>query len=145
VQLALAKVRHAARYLLTLEENDSRRLLEGSALLRRLTRLGLLDEGKQKLDYVLALKIEDFLKRRLQTVIHDAGIAKSIHHARVLIRQRHIRVGKQMVNIPSFMVRVDSQQHIGLVPNSSLQEVGGKLGRCKRKKAKAAKEGKKDE
>ncbi len=37
------------------------------------------------------------------------GLAKSIHHARVLIRQRHIRVGKQIVNIPSFMVRVDSQ------------------------------------
>ncbi|KAL5706926.1 40S ribosomal protein S9 [Ranunculus cassubicifolius] len=38
-------------------------------------------------------------------------VAKSIHHARVLIRQRHIRVGRQVVNIPSF-IRVDSQKHI---------------------------------
>ncbi|GFP95566.1 40S ribosomal protein s9 [Phtheirospermum japonicum] len=39
-------------------------------------------------------------------------MGKSIHHARVLIRQRHIRAGRQVVNVPSFMVRVDSQKHI---------------------------------
>lgn len=44
-----------------------------------------------RLDYVLALKIEDFLERRLQTQVYKSGLAKSIHHARVLIRQRHIR------------------------------------------------------
>jgi small subunit ribosomal protein S9e len=44
-----------------------------------------------KLDYVLGLKVEDFLERRLQTQLLRLGLAKSIHHARVLIRQRHIR------------------------------------------------------
>lgn len=44
-----------------------------------------------KLDYILGLKIEDFLERRLQTQVFKLGLAKSIHHARVLIRQRHIR------------------------------------------------------
>lgn len=39
-----------------------------------------------------------------------SSLAKSVHHARVLIRQRHIRVGKQMVNVPSFVVRLDSQK-----------------------------------
>jgi small subunit ribosomal protein S9e len=63
-----------------------------------------------RLDYVLALKIEDFLERRLQTQVFKAGLAKSIHHARVLIRQRHIRVGRQIVNVPSFVVRLDSQK-----------------------------------
>lgn len=64
-----------------------------------------------RLDYVLALKVEDFLERRLQTQVFKSGLAKSIHHARVLIRQRHIRVGKQVVNVPSFVVRLDSQKH----------------------------------
>uniref|UniRef100_A0A8C3S5I0 Small ribosomal subunit protein uS4 n=1 Tax=Chelydra serpentina TaxID=8475 RepID=A0A8C3S5I0_CHESE len=63
----------------------------GNALLRRLVRIGVLDEGKMKLDYILGLKIEDFLERRLQTQVFKLGLAKSIHHARVLIRQRHIR------------------------------------------------------
>ena len=77
--------------LLTLEEKDPKRLFEGNALIRRLVRVGVLDEGRMRLDYVLALKIEDFLERRLQTCVYKLGLAKSIHHARVLIRQRHIR------------------------------------------------------
>lgn len=55
-QLTLAKIRKAARSLLTLDEKDPRRMFEGSALLRRLIRLGVLDETKGMLDYVLALK-----------------------------------------------------------------------------------------
>merc|ERR1712048_1096931 len=89
-----------------------RRPFEGNALLRRLVRVGVLDEGRMKLDYVLGLKTEDFLERRLQTQVFKLGLAKSIHHARVLIKQRHIRVRKQLVNVPSFLVRLDSQKHI---------------------------------
>jgi len=103
IRYSLAKIRSAARELLTLEEKDQKRLFEGNALLRRLVRVGVLDETKMKLDYVLGLKIEDFLERRLQTQVFKLGLAKSIHHARVLIRQRHIRVRKQVVNIPSFV------------------------------------------
>lgn len=66
-------------------------IIIGNALLRRLVRIGVLDESRMKLDYVLGLKIEDFLERRLQTQVFKLGLAKSIHHARVLIRQRHIR------------------------------------------------------
>lgn len=42
----------------------------GNALIRRLVRIGVLDETRMRLDYVLALKIEDFLERRLQTQVH---------------------------------------------------------------------------
>ncbi|KAG5677353.1 hypothetical protein PVAND_007117 [Polypedilum vanderplanki] len=103
VKYTLAKIRKAARELLTLEEKDEKRLFQGNALLRRLVRIGVLDESRMKLDYVLGLKIEDFLERRLQTQVFKLGLAKSYHHARVLIRQRHIRVRKQVVNIPSFV------------------------------------------
>ena len=91
VKYTLAKIRKAARELLTLDEKSTRRLFEGNALLRRLVRIGVLDESRMKLDYVLGLKVEDFLERRLQTQVFKLGLAKSIHHARVLIRQRHIR------------------------------------------------------
>jgi small subunit ribosomal protein S9e len=98
-----------------------------------------------KLDYVLALKVEDFLERRLQTCVYKLGLAKSIHHARVLIKQRHIRVGNQIVNVPSFVVRLDSQKHIDFALTSPFG--GGRIGRVARKKARAAekKEGGGDE
>lgn len=96
-----------------------------------------------KLDYVLALKHEDFLERRLQTCVWKLGLARSIHHARVLIRQRHIRVGKQIVNVPSFIVRLDSQKHIDFALTSPYG--GGRPGRVRRKKAKAAEGGDGDE
>merc|ERR1712090_62488 len=128
----LAKIRSAARELLTLEEKDPKRLFEGNALLRRLVRIGVLAEDKMKLDYVLALKTEDFMERRLQTQVFKLGLAKSVHHARVLIKQRHIRVRKQVVNIPSFIVRLDSQKHIDFALKSPFG--GGRPGRVKRKR-----------
>mmetsp|Transcript_7379 Transcript_7379/g.20992 ORF Transcript_7379/g.20992 Transcript_7379/m.20992 type:complete len:183 (+) Transcript_7379:103-651(+) len=130
VHFALAKMRKASRELLTRDAHDEKRLFEGAAILRRLLRLGVLDESKAELDYVLALNVEDFLERRLQTLVFKLGLAKSIHHARVLIRQRHIRVGKRVVNVPSFTVRTDSQKHI--------DSTAGRPGRGQRKKAKNA-------
>merc|ERR1712098_763519 len=116
-----------------------RRLFEGNALLRRLVRTGVLPDDKMKLDYVLGLKIDDFLERRLQTQVFKLGLAKSIHHARVLIRQRHIRVRKHVVNIPSFIVRLDSQKHIDFSLKSPFG--GGRAGRVKRKNAKKGDDG----
>merc|ERR1712080_239815 len=131
VRLALAKLRATARTLLTKDEKDPQRIFEGQARMRRMIRYGILDEDKQRLDYVLGLKIENFMERRLQTLVFKLGLAKSIHHARVLIRQRHIRVGKQIVNVPSFLVRVDSQKHIDFSLKSPFG--GGRPGRVKRR------------
>lgn len=136
MQFALNKLRNAARVLLTLDEKDPKRIFEGEAIMRRMYRYGLLDESQDKLDYVLALTPEIFLERRLQTIVFKLGLAKSVHHARVLIKQRHIRVGKQIVNIPSFLVRADSQKHIDYSLNSPLG--GGRPGRVKRKRMAAA-------
>ena len=71
------------------------------------------------------------MERRLQTQVFKLGLAKSIHHARVLIRQRHIRVGKQLVDIPSFMVRLDSQKLIDFAATSPYG--GGRPGRVARR------------
>merc|ERR1712146_364455 len=139
VRLALAKMRSTARVLLTKDERDPQRIFEGQALMRRMIRYGILDEDKQRLDYVLSLNLENFMERRLQTLVFKRGLAKSIHHARVLIRQRHIRVGRQIVNVPSFMVRVESQPHIEFALTSPLG--GGRPGRVKRRNIAAKGEG----
>ena len=138
VNLVLSKLRKAARELLTLPEDDPKRIFEGAALMRRCFRLGLLSESENKLDYILGLTSPKFLERRLQTVIlrNNFG-ARSIHHARILIRHRHMRVGKQMVNVPSFMVRVDREKQIDFAATSPFG--GARAGRTKRKNAKRVK------
>ena len=105
----------------------------GEALIRRMVRIGLLKDSERKLDYVLGLTISQFMERRLQTLVVQRNLAQSVHHARVLILQRHIAVGKQMVNVPSFVVRTSSENHIQYSATSVFKT--GKNGRVKRKKA----------
>ena len=52
---------------------------------------------------------------------------------------RSYSVGKQIVNVPSFVVRLDSQKHIDFALTSPFG--GGRPGRVRRKKAKAAEKG----
>ncbi len=136
-QLALAKIRSAARKLLTLDEKDSKRLFEGEALLGRMVRYGVLGSDEKRLDAVLSLSTQRFLDRRLQTMVWKRNFAKSVHHARVLILQRHIRVGKQLVNSPSFLVRTESMGHIDYAFDSPFVAGTGKKGRVARKAAKS--------
>merc|ERR1712190_396954 len=133
VQLTLAKIRSSARRLLTMAQDDPRRTFEGGALLRRLTRLGVLSPEQQRLEYCLSIKAKDFLKRRLQTLVKEIGV-ESVHRARVLIYQRHIRVGHQVVTSPSFLVREKSQRFINFREGSSLG--GGPPGKIKRRNIK---------
>jgi len=135
VQYALAKLRKAARTLLTLDPNDPKRIFEGAALMRRMNRYGLLADDELELDAVLQLTTQKLLERRLQTTVYKQGLAKSIHHARVLIRQRHIRVGNQLVNVPSFNVRTSSEKHIDFSTNSPYGQ--GPPGRVAKKRAAA--------
>merc|ERR1719333_1582852 len=104
---------------MTLDANDKRRVFEGDALIRRIVKLGLLSQEQKKLDYVLGLTTNQFLERRLQTFVAQKQLANSVHHARVRIRQRHLSVGRQLVNIPSFMVSKQSESHITLPQHQS--------------------------
>ena len=143
VNLQVAKIRSAARELLKMDEHEPKRIFEGAALLRRLHRYGILPEGQNQLDYVLSLTVNNFLERRLQTLVFKLGFAKSIHHARILIKQRHIRVGSQLVDVPSFLVRVENQKSIDFATTSPFG--GGRPGRVKRKSEKKGKGGDDDE
>jgi small subunit ribosomal protein S9e len=127
----LSKIRTSARLLLTLSENDTRRKIQGNSLIRRLKKYGILTVEKETLDHVLSLKIQDFLERRLQTLVFKSGFSKSIHHSRVLIRQRHLAIKGILVDIPSFIVKLKSQDGIGFFSKSPLG--GGLPGRVKRR------------
>ncbi|KAH0575411.1 Ribosomal protein S9 [Spironucleus salmonicida] len=118
-RLALAKMRSAARNLLTLDAHDQKRVIEGDALLRRLHALGVLDAEKNELDHILSLTVENVLERRLQTILANNSTTKSVHQARVWIRHGHIQIGNQIVNIPSYLVRTSSEQHIRISEKSA--------------------------
>ena len=117
VQYTLARIRKAARILLTLPENNPKRIFEGGALIKRMTKLGLLAKDQKKLDYVLGLTLKQFMDRRLQTLVYaKSKYASSIHEARTLIFQRRISIDrgtkKQIITIPSFLVRTKNEQFI---------------------------------
>ena len=135
VQLTLARLRKRARELLTLEQNDERRIFEGKALLNKMFKYGLLDsENEAELDFVLGLTLKQLLNRRLQSLVLKEKLSKSIHNARTDIRHGHIAVNKQKVNVPSFMVTVENESRIELHQTSAIN--GYKLGRRAKKNKK---------
>jgi len=144
VHYTLSKIRKAARELLTLPEDDIKRKFEGAALLRRLTRLGVLNQDQQKLDYVLSLTAEDLLNRRLQTQVYKAQLAKSLHQARTLINHRHIALNGQLVDQPGLLVWSESEKNISYAPSSIMTtEKPGRKRRLRIKNQKKATEGEK--
>jgi len=113
----LSKFRGIARSLLGMSA-EQRKKLE-IQLLNKLHRLGILPE-KAALDDVLDLSIEDILERRLQTIVFQKGLAKSIHQARQLITHRHIVIGGRKVYSPSYLVLRDEEALIAYTPTSPL-------------------------
>lgn len=73
-------------------------------LVENLQKLGVLNAGA-KVDDVLGIKPRDFLERRLQTIIYRRGYAKTMRQARQFIVHRHVKVDKNVVIAPSYLVK----------------------------------------
>jgi small subunit ribosomal protein S4 len=63
---------------------------------------------------VLALTMENWLERRLQTLVVKKGLAKTPDQARQLIVHKHVLVDSKTVNSPSFVVSIDLENKIQL-------------------------------
>jgi small subunit ribosomal protein S9e len=113
VQLALAKIRKAARILLTLEENHPKRLFEGRALLNRMFKFGLLNKQTENGSTIFwDSPSTSSSTGSLQTVVQSLKMSQSIHQARTKIHDRHVAVNNQLVTAPSFLVTVASENAI---------------------------------
>ncbi|KAI5188825.1 small subunit ribosomal protein S9e [Nematocida minor] len=138
-------VKRRAKDLL-IHTNEEYQIVQGRALLHRLEKQGIISginyQSKKhiimELEKVLDLDITTLLDRRLQTKVLSLGLAKSIHHARVLIYQRHITVNGAIVDKPGFLVNAESDGYIEISPNSALMT--GKPGRTAKKSVKASAE-----
>ncbi|MFX0077485.1 MAG: 30S ribosomal protein S4 [Candidatus Hermodarchaeota archaeon] len=91
-------------------------------LIKKLVKLGVLG-SEAGFEDVLLLSVEDILKRRLQTIVFEKGLAKSIYQARQFVVHGHIQVGGKKINAPSYIVKKDEEDLVGFVAKSSLSAV----------------------
>jgi small subunit ribosomal protein S4 len=96
----------------------SERALEvQQTLIKKLNKLGVLG-AEAEFDDVLLLTVEDILKRRLQTLVFERGLAKTVYEARQFIVHGHIQVKGKKINAPSYIVKREEEEMIGFTPNS---------------------------
>src|SRR5260370_25828912 len=113
----LSQIRGIARTLLGTEVEE-RGPLERQYL-TRLARLGILPESAT-VDNILDLNVKDLMERRLQTIVHRSGRAKSIHQARQFVTHGHISVAGDVVSVPSYIVHRELESRIAFHARSPL-------------------------
>ncbi len=102
------KYRRIARELIANPEEAEREL---EPVLKKLKRLGVLSQDAT-LDDMLDLSVEQFLERRLQTLVWRKGFAKTPYMARQLITHGHIRVAGRRIKQPGYLVTLDEEDKI---------------------------------
>ncbi|MEK6914025.1 MAG: 30S ribosomal protein S4 [Nanoarchaeota archaeon] len=102
---SIRRIRNLAKQLITKSEEDKERFID------KLKSRGF---KVNKIADVLALNKEDWLKRRLQTVLFNKGLVNTSKQARQFIVHKHVSIGKQIVNIPSYMVKSEEESEVTL-------------------------------
>jgi len=110
----LSRIRARARALLAQPPEVRER--EREVLVNLLGKYGLAHRGTDLAD-ILALKVEDFLERRFQTVVWRKGLAKSPYEARQLIAHGHVMIGDRVVNVPGYLITMAEENKIRLRPS----------------------------
>ena len=115
----LSKLRHQARSLLALRQEIRKE--KEPVLINSLSKIGLVDKNST-LDDILNLQVTDLLSRRLQTIVQRKLYFKTPYHARQAIVHGHIMIGDRIVTIPSYVVKIDEESKIHLIPESSFNQ-----------------------
>jgi len=115
----LSKLRHQARSLLALRQEIRKE--KEPILINSLSKIGLVDKNST-LDDVLNLQVTDLLSRRLQTIVQRKLYFKTPYHARQAIVHGHVMIGDRIVTIPSYVVKIDEEPKIHLIPESSFNQ-----------------------
>ncbi len=92
---------------------------EKQQLLARLASLSLTSQTAD-LDTVLGLTINNLLDRRLQTMVFNKKLARTIGQARQFIVHEQITVKGKKVAVPSYLVKRDEENEITFAPESTL-------------------------
>ena len=115
----LSKLRHQARSLLALRQEIRKE--KEPVLINSLSKIGLVDKNST-LDDVLSSAASDVYKRQLQTIVQRKLYFKTPYQARQAIVHGHIMIGDGIVTIPSYIVKIDEESKIHLIPESSFNQ-----------------------
>jgi len=116
-QTILRKYRRRARNIRVMPEEQQKK--ETEILIKKLYRLGILPENAT-IDDVLQLTVNDFLERRIQTLVYRKGLARTPHQARQFIVHGHIAIGGRRVRSPGYIVNLEEEDDIDYAPTSPL-------------------------
>ena len=98
-------IREKAKNLITAPEEEK------EALFKRLRKIGF---NVNSIADVLSLTKEDYMKRRLQTVVAEKRLAPTVKSARQLIAHKKVVVNGGIVNSPSYVVPVEFENKISV-------------------------------
>ena len=101
----VSKLRKRAKDLIATQKEKQHTFFE------KLNRMAI---SVSEISDVLGLTEENLLNRRLQSVLVKKKLARSPNQARQLIVHKNVIVGKNVVNIPSFLVTRDLEDKISL-------------------------------
>lgn len=93
-------------------------LEEQQVLFNKLKILGLKADS---ITDVLALKVENFLERRLPTIVFKKGFAKTTQEARQMITHKRVMIDNRVVNTPSYLVPLSQESLLSIKKKSKPQ------------------------
>lgn len=119
MQTKVAKYRKTAQKLFTKGGPAAEK--QKKELIDKLFRMGLLDQTAT-LDDVLGLTTANILARRLQTIVHEKGLATTADQARQFITHGHVQIGDRVVTVPSYLVSRNEDEKLHFAGGSRLAD-----------------------
>lgn len=102
---AVQRIRNIAKSLITAEESEKKKFVE------RQKKKGF---SVESIADVLALNKEDYLKRRLQSILVKKGLARTHKQARQFIVHKQVIVNGKVIDAPSHLTTLDEEANITL-------------------------------
>lgn len=105
---AIEKIRNIAKSLITADQKDKEEFIKRQAA-----------KGFKinSIADVLALSKEDYLKRRLQSIIVAKGLAKTHKQARQLITHKHVKLNECFIDSPAHLTTLEEENNLEVILN----------------------------
>ncbi|MGC8676568.1 MAG: 30S ribosomal protein S4 [Candidatus Micrarchaeia archaeon] len=104
----LRRIRKNVRGILAGRQSEE----TGRQIVQRLASYGVVS-STATLDELLSIGVDSLLARRLQSVIVNKGMAKSLKQARQLIVHGYIAINGRKVTVPGYLVKTSEENAIG--------------------------------